>query len=210
MPYTISMTTAEIIIAIISAIGTSGGLWIAYQGLSTWKKQLKGNTEYDLSRRIIVSLLKHKNAINGVRFPAIFANEMPEPPEDNPEYKDHTKRHYYGKSQVYQTRWENVQNISTELRADLMEAEAIWGEQFVDLFKKIFELEHELFMAVRNHLDATNPFSSYEDRQAMQQIIRGKRDILYDHLTEDGDDYKNELNAEIKKIKEYLSKYLAH
>lgn len=204
------MTITEIITAIISAIGTSGGLWIAYQGLSTWKKQLKGNTEYDLSRRIIVSLLKHKSAINSVRFPAMFSNEMPEPPEDDIDYKDHSKRSFYGKSQAYQARWEKVQNASTELRADLMEAEAIWGDEFVDLFKKLFELEHELFMAVRNHLDATNPFSSNESRQAMQQIIREKREILYDHLTEDGDDFKNELNTEVKKIKEHLSRHLTH
>lgn len=204
------MTKTEIITAIISTIGTGGGLWIAYQGLSTWKKQLKGNTEYELSRRIIVSLLKHKNAINGVRFPAMFSNEMPEPPSDDPIYNDYSKRNFYGKAQAYQSRWEKVQNASTELRADLMEAEAIWDEGFVNLFKKIFELEHELFMAVRNHLDASNPSSSMESRQAMQEIIRKKRDILYDLLADDGDDFKNELNAEITKIKEYLKPKLSH
>ena len=85
-----------------------------------------------------------------------------------------------------------------------------WFLWNVDLFKKLFELEHELFMAVINHLDATNPFSSIESRQAMHKIIREKRDILYDYLTEDGDAFKNELNAEIKKLKEHLGKHLAH
>lgn len=131
---------------------------------------------------------------------------MPEPPEEDPDYKDNSKRNFYGKSQAYQARWEKVQNAS----ADLMEAEAIWGDEFVDLFKKLFELEHELFMAVRNHLDATNPFSSIESRQDMHKIIREKRDILYDYLTEDGDAFKNELNAEINKLKEHLGKHLAH
>lgn len=140
----------------------------------------------------------------------MFSNEMPEPPSDDPIYNDYSKRHFYGKAQAYQSRWEKVQNASTELRADLMEAEAIWDEQFISLFKKIFELEHELFMAVRNHLDASNPSSSIESRQAMQKIIREKRDILYDLLNDDGDDFKNELNAEITKIKEYLKPKLSH
>ena len=58
------------------------GAFIANKGLTTWKRQHKGNSEYELSRRILVTLYKYRDAIDGVRHPAIWENEMPSPPEE--------------------------------------------------------------------------------------------------------------------------------
>jgi hypothetical protein len=58
------------------------GAVIAIKGLNTWKRQLKGQSEYELSRRLLVTLFKYRDAINGVRHPAMFGYEMPNPPED--------------------------------------------------------------------------------------------------------------------------------
>ncbi|MFH0709555.1 MAG: hypothetical protein V2A75_05050 [Pseudomonadota bacterium] len=195
---------------IISGIGTVGGLYIAYQGLTTWKKQLKGQVEYELSRRVVASLLKHKDAISAFRYPAMFVYEMPEPPHDEKKCNNDEENRFYGKSKAYEARWEKVQDASTNLKTDLLEAEAIWGEEFIALFKQIFVLEHELFIIARNHLLLINPSTSQETKQAIQEIIRKKRDILYDDLSDDGDEFKNELNTEIKKVKEYLKPKLVH
>lgn len=196
---------------IISGIGTAGGLYIAWQGLSTWKKQLKGNTEYELSRRIIISTLKLKNAIDAHRHPAIFSNEMPLPPEDDPRYVNYQERNYYGTFKAYETRWDRVQEASIALRTDILEGEVLWGNIFKEQFNKLFDLQHELFMATRNYLDAINPQTDKESKKALREIQKSTRDVMYDRLTDKLDDaFKDELNEEIKKIREYLKPKIAH
>lgn len=192
---------------IISGIGTAGGLYIAWQGLSTWKKQLKGNTEYELSRRIVISTLKFKIAIDALRHPAIYSYEKTLPPKDDPRYHNYQERNYYGTSKAYETRWDRVQEASVTLRTDVLEGEVLWGDMFKEQFNKLFDLQHELFMAIRNYLDAINPQTDTESKEAVQEIRKSTRDIMYDRLD---DEFKKELNEEIKKIREYLKPKIAH
>ncbi|MBT3256304.1 MAG: hypothetical protein HN366_07600 [Deltaproteobacteria bacterium] len=98
---------------------------VAVKGLSTWQRQLKGQSEYDLSRRILVSLFKYRDAINGVRNPAMWADEMPSPPEEKSKTMHPDQISFYGTSNAYQARWDKVQEERTSLYADLLEAEAI-------------------------------------------------------------------------------------
>ncbi len=58
------------------------GAVVAVKGLGTWQRQLKGQSEYELSRRILVALFKYRDAITGVRHPAMWAYEMSSPPEE--------------------------------------------------------------------------------------------------------------------------------
>ncbi len=41
---------------LLSACAVTGA-FVAVKGLNTWRRQLRGQSEYDLSRRILVSLL---------------------------------------------------------------------------------------------------------------------------------------------------------
>ena len=68
------MTCIEIFTIIKDAAVTGAaitGAFVAFKGLGTWRRQLKGLSEYELSRRILVTLFKYRDAINGVRHPAM-------------------------------------------------------------------------------------------------------------------------------------------
>ncbi|WP_066018610.1 hypothetical protein [Endozoicomonas atrinae] len=186
------------------------GAVVAIKGLGTWRRQLKGQSEYELSRRILVSLFKYRDAINGVRHPAMFSYEIPHPSEDEAKSMSPDDIRYYGISKAYQNRWEKVQEQRTSLYADQLEAEAIWGNELNTLFKSIYSLEHELFNRVRHHLVLMDPSADEGQKDAILNIDKKKRDIMYDELGEEPDEFKQELLEAIALVENYLKPNLRH
>ena len=201
-------------IALLKDIVLSGaaitGAIVAVKGLDTWQRQLKGQSEYELSRRILINVFKYRDAINGVRYPVMLAYEMPSPPEDEAKKMSQEQIRFYGTSKAYQVRWDKVQSVKTSLYADLLEAEAIWGNEFKDLFKKVFVLEHELFTCIRHHIELINPDTDKASKDAIREIDIEKRDVKYDILGEEPDEYKKELFFSIEDIENYLKPKLRH
>ena len=207
------MTCTEIV-ALLKDLVLSGaaitGAVVAVKGLGTWQRQLKGQSEYELSRRILVSVFKYRDAINGVRHPAMWAYEMPSPPEDEAAKMPPEQIRFYGTSKAYQARWDKVQAERTSLYADLLEAEAIWGAELKQLFKKVFDLEHELFTRIRHYIELINPDTSDAKKEAITKIYDKARDIMYDDLSEEPDEYKKDLISAIEQIEKYLKLKLSH
>ena len=194
---------------ILSGVAITGAI-VAIKGLSTWKRQLKGQSEYELSRRILVALFKYRDAINGVRHPVMWDFEIPNPPEE--ESKDMSREHirFYGTSKAYQARWDKVQAERTNLYADLLEGEAIWGGELKKLFKVLFNLEHELLTSVRRYIDLINPDKEEASKEAIRNIEKKRRDIMYDDLSEEGDEYRKDFQLGVEEIEKYLKPKLTY
>lgn len=186
------------------------GSVVAVKGLGTWQRQLKGQSEYDLSRRILVTLFKYRDAINGVRHPAMWANEMPSPPADEAKTMSREQLQFYGSSKGYQNRWDKVQTERTSLYADILEAEALWGNELQNLFKDVFKLQHELFTSVRHHIQLLDPKTPESSKEAIMRLSTKRRDILFDELGDEPDEFKKELISAIDKIEKYLKPKLSH
>lgn len=177
---------------------------VAVRGLSTWQHQLKGQSEYDLARRILVSVFKYRDALVSVRHPAMWANEMPYPPKEKADTMTQDQIRFYGLAEAYQARWDKVQEHRTCLYTDLIESEAIWGNDLKELFEPIFKLQHELFVRVRHHIELMNPDTREAEKEAIRNIDEKKRDILYDDLGEEPDEYNAELLDLISEVEGYL------
>jgi len=202
------------IIAIIKDLVLAGaaitGAIVAVKGLGTWQRQLKGQSEYELSRRILVSLFKYRDAINGVRHPAMWGYEMPSPPEEKSSTMSRDQIQFYGTSEAYQARWNKVQEQRTSLYADLLEAEAIWGADLNNHFKALFDIQHELFTRIRHYLELINPDTHEASKEAVNKIYEKRRDIMYDDLSEEPDEFKQDLLKAITVIETYLKPKLSN
>lgn len=188
---------------VISGAATTGAV-VAVKGLGTWRRQLKGQSEYELSRRILVTLFKYRDAINGVRNPIMLAYEMPTPSEDEAKSMRREQVQFYGTSNAYQIRWDKVQSERTSLYADILETEAIWGNELKELFKIVFNLEHELFTRVRHYIALINPDTDERSKEAIRNIDKRGRDIMYDDMSDEPDEYKQDLVSAISSIENYL------
>ena len=195
--------------AIVSLAAVTGSV-VAVKGLGTWRRQLKGQSEYELSRRILVALFKYRDAISGVRHPMMWAHEIPTPPAEQAEKMSREQISFYGTSKAYQARWDKLQSERSSLYADLLEAEAIWGADLKGLFKNVFDLQHELWLRIRNHLELVDPDADPETKDALRKIETKHRDIMYDDLSEEGDEFRKDLVSAIEKIELYLKPKLHH
>jgi hypothetical protein len=183
---------------------------VAVKGLGTWQQQLKGQAEYDLSRRILVSLFKYRDAINNARHPAMWVNEMPSPPVKEAEKMKGEDFWHYGLSNGYQNRWDKVQEQKSSLNADLLEAEAIWGNRLPEMFKAVYALDHELYRKICNYLEMKRPRADSVTKDAFEKNYSNSRDIMYRTSNEEPDEFKQDLLNAIDPIKRYLKSKIGH
>ncbi|MCG7488125.1 hypothetical protein MHN79_01355 [Vibrio sp. Of14-4] len=196
----------QVIKDLILAGAALTGAIVAVKGLGTWKMQLKGQSEYELSRRILVTLFRYRDAINGVRHPAMWAHEIASPSEEEANGMNQDDIKYYGTSKAYQNRWVKVQDQRTNLYTDLVEAEVIWGDELSKLFKNVFDLEHKLFTSIHQYLKLINPKTS----NASKKVIKIDSEIMYDDLGKTPDNFKCEMLTAISAIEDYIKPKLNH
>ncbi|WP_343593903.1 hypothetical protein [Paracidovorax wautersii] len=184
-------------------------VYVASRGLQTWNRQLRGTSQYELARRLLRATYRLRDAIDGVRHPVMWGAEMPDPPEDRAANMNRDELRHWGVRQAYGKRWDALAKERSELQAELLEAEVLWGPDVKDLFKPLQELQGELFVAVENHLEATDPRQGEDHRAVYDGIIRERRQVLYDRSDNDGPDpFRAQLLAAVKAIEDYCRQYL--
>lgn len=141
----------DCVLFILAVIGSI----VSILGLYTWRKQIKGKTEYDLARRFLRAAYKLRDAIAHVRNPFMSGAEMAasladekiskDPPE---EMKFQSEKGFFA---AYQKRWEQVQEAISDLSIETLEAEVLWGSKIHDLLKPIYDLVSDLRFAIEDH-----------------------------------------------------------
>lgn len=168
----------------VVAIAAGIGALTAWTGLNAWQDQQKWTLDTQLAHRILVLIYRHKDALAGVRHPAIWTGETVDAVKGKELPDDRSHRRFIETASVYEKRWSKVSEIRAEIYSQLLEAQALWGDSFKDLLSPLWKLEVELLGVVRTYLDSMDPNSNEDMRRAVQEIHRKKRDILYDMLDE--------------------------
>jgi hypothetical protein len=191
---------------ILSLAGITGSV-VAIVGLNTWRRQLKGQVEYNLARRILRLTFQYRDAIAKVRAPFMFTYEMPQPPTDQAAKMTPDQIQFYGFSKAYEKRWEGIVETRKALHPDLLEAEALWGRELAQRFAVLFDLEAELGRYISDDLRLRNPDTSRHDQKVIAEIQGRRRNVQY-AVSGTDDEYEKELSEGIKCIDGYLKVHL--
>lgn len=186
------------------------GAYVAIKGLGTWRRQLRGQSEYELSRRILLTLFKYREAMNGARNPVMWAHEMPSLPREEAAVLTDEQVHFFGVSKAYQNRWDKVLEQRRLLDADLLESEVMWSGDLRVICAPIFKLESELAGAIRRNLDLRNPDKDDETKTHIELFNKRVRDVLYEDLGVDVDPFKKDLSGAVIEVEKYLKPKLRH
>src|SRR3954468_15740748 len=63
-----TMAALDVTIRLLTLVVSGGAVWVAYQGLQTWKRQLYGQTEFDLARRLMLAVQRVRNQLQQCRY----------------------------------------------------------------------------------------------------------------------------------------------
>jgi hypothetical protein len=168
------------------------GTIVAIVGLTTWKKELKIKTEYNIARKILLSSYKVRDALRNVRNPFLMLD----------------KNDPGSKRNVYSKRFMEVDKASSELNVDILESEIHWGKTNIDeIFKPLFECCAKLFINVKNYLDNEDSkrYPKGSDGKEYNEIEK----IIFE-ISENPriDEFSGEIQKSIEKNENYLKPFL--
>lgn len=137
---------------LITGIAAGVAALVAAIGLSTWRTQLKGKTEYELARRTLRSVYRVRDEISRVRGPFISSGEvgvaLTEAGIKDPKAPDGDRT----AGAVYAKRWRGLTEAMSELEAESLEAEVLWGEEARAVQRGLRSCVGELYAAVTQHV----------------------------------------------------------
>ena len=189
---------------IIAGAAITGSI-VAAKGLSTWRRQLKGQAEYELSKRILKLTFQYRDTVCGVRNPVMWSYEMPQPPQAEEMDRDQLK--YYGTSKAYEVRCDRVTDVRQTRYPELLEAEALWGIELEKLFETLFNLQNILFTNIGYHLSLLDPNTPKTHKASINKLI--KEDVIFDTLHEE-DNFRKEFSLGVKAIEQFLKPHLKY
>lgn len=208
-----------IVVSLAALVGIGFGVIGAYvglRGLSTWRRQLTGNVEFDVARRVLKAVFQVQDGIEYVRTPVTLQGEVesakkkyPEAtPEKNPdEFAQHDFFARFNREMelVFQMRWEEVTKPYQDLRVALLEARALWGEDAAKVADGLTKLTNELLFAVSTHYEAKR--TGVENRMGGEEAVRQSR-ITHRVGNPEDDVFGKQVKDVVNDIEKYFAPHL--
>ena len=180
---------------------------IAIIGLTTWKKQIKGKTEYELARRLLRAVYKTRDAIQYVRNPYASSSENFVAMKEANLDLDPFDPGFHQESQfaLYKFRWNEVQKAMIELDLEAFEAEVLWGKEIKDLIvplrKQVNVLRNNIDRYLSNLKKPSGHLLSEDVVKEIDQVIYSFEDLT-DPNSENP--YNKQTAKVISEIEEFL------
>ena len=190
---------------VLVGLAAAAAAIFAYLGLSAWRKELKGKSEYELAKRVLMSVYRVREAFKTVRHPAIYQYEYPEEMRD---FHGHLKREheYEGTLHVYGKRLEKMDESFKALEEQHLEAQVEWGPQYQDVIVKLRRCRSELVLAIQQLLRrAKNP----REEPTKAAELAEERSVLY-HIGGDPeqDRFTSQIDEAITDFEKWLRPHI--
>jgi len=172
-------------------------------GLRTWRRQLKGNTEYELARRYLRCVFALRDSISGLRAPFVSSGEMSvavSKQEIKTEQLSPTEATRVAHASALQERWNKVIDAHSDFAVERLEAEALWGDLVrgldIPLEACVREIGADLWLLLW-YDDQAPPYTASERGDRVE--IRKK---FFYHGDED--QFSKELSGAIKQVEAFM------
>ena len=191
--------------AILAIAGVIGSV-VAILGLNTWKRQLYGQSEYDLAKRLLKSLYLFREVINNARHPFMQYSATPDLPEEKLEQLSRQEKDWHAQAQAWEKRWEPVAKARADLDTNVLESEVFWGNEIKDKMAKLSRLQAELLVAIQEHIERTDPRNPDETYHG--QDSRRNKEIMYGMSDRSKDAFLDRMLTSIEDIEVVLKPYI--
>ncbi|WP_421238908.1 hypothetical protein [Aeromonas enteropelogenes] len=191
--------TKDIVLA-LCGVGTFS---LAVYGVKNWARELKGKTEFEVSRQFIRAVYKFRDEIEYSRSPMTLANEYPleyDPMNKNEKYQAEAWAH------VFSNRWKPVVNAVLELDAQALEAEALWGTEVKQLVNDLRRNAQLLRVGMQAIID--NEMNGNQTFQSNPNLAMQMRGRVWKQSHDHGDEITESMISIVGKLENFLRPYL--
>jgi hypothetical protein len=161
----------RLIAAAIVGLSAATTAIVAIIGLNKWRAELRGKTDFELARRILKNAYRVRDGFRVVRSPLMYGSEYADRP-DRKEEERNCRR--LDTDYAYNRRLKAVQDPYYELELDLLEAEALWGNDLVEAKKALRNCVVELIHNIGMYLD-----SQFEQGSVPLESVKDTRKVVY-------------------------------
>ncbi|SDR19432.1 hypothetical protein SAMN04490186_3911 [Pseudomonas grimontii] len=188
---------------IISAVGVVLAARIGFLGLATWRKQNRGTSDHELSRRVLIDLYRLRDRIRQIRNPAMLITENLYE-SDGSKKANFEQINFKYTAEFYQIQFSVIDEVRSRLETSILESEAVWGYELKRLVKPILNLQHEIFTKVISYLGSVNPNETEDRVRSHRNVLSSGRNSLYESHIDGEDEFNIEMNAALSNIEDYL------
>ena len=158
------MTPLELATALKEAVlagAACATVTIAYFGLSTWNRQLRGQADFDVARSLARAMYKLRDEVEIARVALVRASEFPPGYFEGSRSSKPASVEADAWAHVFTERWKPVAEAARDFEAATLEAEALWGAQV----RERTQVMHACLRTLRTSMEAVvdNARSGGED-----------------------------------------------
>ena len=157
--------------AIVTSIAAVVGVWVAWRGVSAWRSELRGRTEYDLARRILVGVYRVREGVRSVRSPLMSSAEYAQREGRDPKSEGTSAADL---AYAYDRRFKAIRDAMDGLDVDFLEAEAVWGNLLATPAGELRQCVRELWVSITMYVNShqTSPPWSERDRERVMKQVQ--------------------------------------
>lgn len=199
--------------AVITAVSALGTVLVAFVGLSTWKKELKGKSRFELAKETLKAVYKVRDGFNYVRS-RLFSYEWPQEALDSlGGIKEGYK--YQAYSHAYNNRLKILESAIKDLEKKNFDTLVELGWENIDKFQKIREISQELRvhiiedLARRRCTESNCSEKEYLSREHVREKNENAQSILFNtHSRPELDFFNQKIDEAIEEYDKWLRPYI--
>ncbi len=194
------VTLIKDIVLGLCALGTVS---VAVYGVKNWARELKGKTDFEVSRHLIRAVYKFRDEVDHSRSPMTLPNEFPENYDPLNKSSEHKAKSW---SYVFTTRWKPVVEAVQELDVQALEAEALWGSEIkklvLDLRRNAPLLRTGMQAVVNNEMHDNEIFDCNPD------LAKQMNSRVWKSMLDESDEITVAINSAVEKLENYVRPHL--
>lgn len=178
---------------VVSIVGTIGALGIGVLGLFTWRRQLRGTSEYEIAKKAILGTYEVQQALQSVRNPMLYLSRE----------EVEAGRRLEEEQRIYSDRMTYLYEKWAELQTIRLETKVIWGKEAHDSFDELQKRIGDVRGAIWLHFWMKGAYAgpgATVDNSA--ERVQNNDKIVY--FTSEEDDFSQEIAKSTTKVEEFF------
>ncbi|MCM2361542.1 hypothetical protein [Pseudomonas sp. SR18] len=191
----------------VSLVGVVAAIYFGSQGLSAWRKQLKGSSDHSLAMEALVDLFKFRDALFAARAFVFLPNAF-DFGGSSISLEAQVAR-YVVFSDAMKDKHASVLSAKGRLEAAALGCEAAWGGGVVEPLKRLKELYRELEAAVKKLLVNANPEMTEQAKEFYCGMFKADKIIAFETADQASADFTADLIQALADMEVFLKSKLS-